>query len=669
MILQNTIKKNSQMSLFIVIGVLMLVLGIVYFLFFQTELFSSPQAQSQEQISEILRFCVGEELENSVRVLQFKGGRINLEPYETQKRVDTFDFDIYSWSSIPQLSEMEQELKVEVEQNSLSCITQNLRELDEIYEISGFSGDNFGIDIQVVESQVQAEIELPLNIRLRGSDETWEYSSLQINVPSALYSNFELAKAIYYEHQENQVFENLVLEQISMAKDYSNPQASVPTQGVQFSCSTPIWRTSEIKNSILSLNEHNFNFLYFNGTQNIDNRFLGYDEEFEEYYKNVYVKNLTILDPNIEIYSKEVDVIVPKEIRTTRENPQINVFRTFKINGEDKEFIKPEQMKFSGLIPIPCVSVFSEVYDLDYDMIVEIESYQNGEFEVFRLPIRIQIENSNPKSTYNSNQELISQDQLTRNSQIMCEEENNKRADIYIHEVSSQGLSPLFGADVSYSCAGIECSDLGPQTTQLSSNEAKVEAQVPFCSNARINVEKEGYLHLDSLEKQEELGFNQCGNSRIRLDDEVQTSIPYLDTCMVKLQKIQLQPSSMNFFDIDNTRTITNPTGEVVMIVENDVLDYSSVGKYNYETQEELTLELPAVENFKANITVMYYSGDELLSYHLYENQIINPVFSSQVSLILPLLESGLREIEDFERMKRAYEEGYLDVEFGYQLN
>ena len=251
----------------------------------------------------------------------------------------------------------------------------------------------------------------------------------------------------------------------------------------------------------------------------------------------------------------------------------------------------------------------------------------------------------------------------------MCEEENNKRADIYIHEVSSQGLSPLFGADVSYSCAGIECSDLGPQTTQLSSNEAKVEAQVPFCSNARINVEKEGYLHLDSLEKQEELGFNQCGNSRIRLDDEVQTSIPYLDTCMVKLQKIQLQPSSMNFFDIDNTRTITNPTGEVVMIVENDVLDYSSVGKYNYETQEELTLELPAVENFKANITVMYYSGDELLSYHLYENQIINPVFSSQVSLILPLLESGLREIEDFERMKRAYEEGYLDVEFGYQLN
>lgn len=666
--------KKSQISIFLLIGIILLVGGVVYFLFSETEVFSSPQAQSQEQISEVLRFCVENELDNAVRVLQFKGGRIGMEPYETQQRVNTFDFDIYSWSSIPTLQDMEEELKSEIEEKSVGCIAQNLRGLDEVYEIEGFSEDLFSVNVDVVKAEVQAEVELPLNIRLRGTNQSWEYSSLQVNLPSALYSNFELAKAIYYEHQSNQVFENLVLEQISMAKDYSDPQASVPTQGVQFSCSTPIWRASEIQNSILNLNEFNFNLLYFNKTEPIENRFLGLPDDVKEYYDTMYSKELTILDPSVDVSSKEVDVVVPKEVRGIGENSQLSTFRTFRVNGETKEFIKPEQLKFSGSIPIPCMSVFSKVYDLDYDIIVEIESYQEGTFEVFRVPIRIQIEKNEPKSTYNANRALLPQDQLTRDSQIMCEEENDKRVDIFIHEVSSLGLSPLFGADVSYSCAGVECENLGPQTTQLSSDEAKVEAQVPFCSNARINVEKDGYLHLDTLEKQEELGFNHCGDSRVRLDEEVPNTLPYLDVCMIRLQEIQINTNGGNdntaFFDIDRGMTIGNPQGEVVILVENEALDYSSIGNYNYETGEELLLKIPAIENFNANVTLMYYEDDELLSYYMYENQLINSAFVSQVSLVLPVLGSGIEDIEDFERMEESYEEGgFLDVEFGYEFN
>lgn len=668
--IKNINTKNAQISLFIVIGAVILIIGVVYFIFTQTSLFLSPQAQSQEQISEILEFCVSEQLDNAIGVLQFKGGKLNLETYETQQRVDSLGFDIYSWSLVPEISDMEEELKIEVEETSINCIVENLRGLNEIYEITGFSEDKLSIDIKIIEAEVQAIIDLPLNIRLRGSDEAWEYSSLQIEVPTALYSNFKLAQAIHYEHVRNQIFENLVLEQISMAKDYSNPQESVPTQGVEFSCSTPIWRTSEVQNTILNLNEHNFRFLYFNGTRNIDSRFLGFDESIKEYYETIYTKNLTILDSNIDISSKKVEVIVPKQIQSINQGSQINTFRTFKVNGEDTEFIKPEQVKISGLIPIPCMSVFSKVYDLDYDIVVEIESYQNGEFEVFRVPIRIQIEENMPKHSQSSNQELLSQEFSIRNSQIMCEEENDKRVDIFINEISSQGLTPLFGADVSYSCAGIECSNLGPQTTQLTNNQAIVEAQVPFCSNARISVDKEGYLHLNTEKKAEELGFSQCENSRIELIDDIQTSIPYLDTCLIKLQEIALQPSLIRFFDVNRGTTITNPRGEVVVIVENEVLDYTSVATFDYETQEEISLQLPAVESYNTNITVMYYEDDVLLSYNLFENEEINPLFNSQISMTLPLLGNGMNTDEDFERIKTIYEEGkFLDVTVGLDFN
>ncbi|MFP4401611.1 MAG: hypothetical protein ACLFPL_00105 [Candidatus Nanoarchaeia archaeon] len=668
--------NKSQMSIFIIIGVLIIVTGIIYFIFSQTNLFQSPQAQSQEQISEILRFCVGESLDSSVRTLQFKGGRINSEPLETQKSVDALGFDVYSWSRIIPIEEMEAELSQVVKEDSLSCITNNLRELNEIYEISGLDENEFLVDVTIAPAQVEAFIELPLQISLRASDETWEYSSLNIDIQSALYSNYELAKSIFYEHQEEYLFDELVLEQISGAKDYSDPTRSVPTQGVQFSCATPIWRSSEIKSSILQMNEYNFNFLYFNGTRDISNRFLGYDESIKEYYDEVYVKTLSRLDSSVDVSQKEVNVITPKQFSTNaRGRVDITSFREFRVNDEETNLIRPEEFRFDGNTPIPCVSVYSKVYDLDYDLLVEIESDEAGKLEVFRLPIRIQIDDSEPKRQARERAPLLDDSQQTRNSQVICEEDNrDNNIEFYTYEISSQGLSPLSQVNVYSECAGITCTDIGDSSRMIqSTNQAIIESSLPFCSNAKITAQREGYYHIDTVEKSKALGYGQqCESAYVNMNeiDFSSNTIPYLDLCLVKLETINFDINSLNLYDIDSSQTITNPQGELYVELSNNDLDYSSFGYYNFQTQEiETELEFPAGEEMEVDVTLMYYEDEELLSYYVFENISITPSLYSNLQATIPVLGEGLEAVEDFEKLENAYDTGVEGVNFGFEFN
>ncbi|MFT4243964.1 MAG: hypothetical protein ACMXYB_00725 [Candidatus Woesearchaeota archaeon] len=675
--------KKSQITLFIIIGVVLVLVGIMYFIFSQTDLFHSPQARSQEQISEILTFCVGEELRNSVKVLQFKGGRINAEPLETQAKVQSFDFDTYSWSRVPTLEEMEVELEEEVKQKSIGCIASNLLNLNELYEIEGLSEDSFSVEVTIYSNRVVAIINLPLNIRMRGQDESWEYSSLSLEIPSALYSNFELAKAIFQEHLQNQIFEKLVLEQISAAKDYSDPRASVPTQGVQFSCNTPIFRASEIQNTILNLNDVNFNFLYFEGTSNIENRFLGYDESIREYYDNLYQKELEFMRPDIDISRKEVSVVVPKRFSITGDAIyNLSTFRTFKVNGEERKFIRPTQLRLgNSFIPMPCMSVFSMVYDLDYDILVEIESFESGEFEVFRVPIRIQIESSEPKSEFDLSRSLIDSRDFTLNSQNYCNplpHDEVYEVDIMLLEVTNIGTTPLFGVDVDYSCAGIRCNEIGVATNQLSSDESRVRAEIPFCSSGRIIAQKEGYLHISTLSQAEELNMDSvCPedsifpiNEMIERGDFRGERIPSIDVCLVQLKEIELDKSSIGFYDIQRGQTITSPRGELIVLIENQNLDFSNVGYLDFSNPDSIDhLELPLVDEFSANISIIYYEDNELLSFYEFENEVVDVVFANSFFATIPLTSSQIDSIEALKSIENAYTQGVLDVIFGFSIN
>ena len=674
---KNKNQKKAQISMFVILAIVLVVVGVVYFIFSQTTLFQSPQDRSQEQISEIIRFCVGGQLENSIKVLQFKGGRINTPPYEDQKRVESFDFDIYSWDQVITLEEMQNELETEVRDNSIGCLISNLKGLDELYIIEGFSEETFQLDVTIQQNQVDTLVEMPLSVSLRNSEEVWEYSSILLEQPSALFVNYELAKAIFLEHKNNLVFEDLVLQQISAAKDYSDPTTSVPTQGIDFSCSTPVWRAQEIQNSILSMNDHNFHFLQFAGTKSIENRYLGYDDDIVEYYQKAYTKELEYLNSNIDFSNLEVDVVVPKkyQIGAQGEDVYLSNFRTFLVNGENEQFISPKNMKFGGAVPIPCVQVYSKVYDLDYDILVEIESFENSQLEIFRLPIRIQIEDNEPKTKA---QQLVgvldSSFDFTRTQQALCSDEHSTyEVEFYTFEASSQGLSPLYGVDVAFNCAGILCRDIGEQSTQLTSAQAFVDAKIPFCSRGKVEAEKNGYFHVDTQEKLEVLDLESvCGESYLEMNElDFNGRVPYIDICLIKEKNLTLDVNSMNFFNIETAQTLIDPKGEFIIRLDNAKLEYSSFAYVNFKTQE-MNLQVPvlATDSMLFNISMIYYEDDELRSYYLYENQEIRDLaFLNTLTATVPILNGEMEGENDYIKISNAYTNGFLDVGFGYSFN
>ena len=610
--------KNGQVTIFVVIGVILIIVVVFLLSNSKIDFFESKETKLISQVTDIVDSCIKENSNRGAFLLGIQGGYIELDDSQLAVPRSYIDlgFKIPSWeilpNKVPTISSMQTELNEYIQNNAMNCISGNLNTLDDLFDFE--YENNLQVKTKINKNNIIVESNLPITFSEKNSDELLNIESylykLEDNNLGDLYS---LGIEIYSTEQQNDILSNLVLDQIYSASDYSS-KFSMPTEGMSFSCAKKVWTKSQLKNNLVSLNNNNFKYLYFEGTQPITQL---YDSTFNDeilpvsaasYYDNYYTFTLT--DTKSSFSNYKVEISMPTTQSTQNGNYfQKDRFRTFDVSPSNGEIIQSTDMKVDigiGAIPIPCVQLFHSLYTLDYDLLVKITDYSNDNKNIFQFPLRVQINNNAPSSEIPFTLPSTNQDtQLTATDAKFCASENRLYSE-RIYAVDKTTQQPINGAKINYKCVALSC-DLGETKKQTYrgfevSQESLLSTNLPYCVGGTLTAKKEGYFSTKTrLDTNPSAPKNTQGHQRIEL---------------ISKKSFQLNENSI-FVSYPSSgggkRIETEDDGMMFISIKNKEYDFSSQGLWPTEIGVMDTLEFLEIEDIIYEVSVVLTNSDSEL--------------------------------------------------------
>lgn len=601
--------KKSQVSIFIVIGIILLI--VMIFLFFNsgTSILDNSDTRQKNQVKDVVEDCIEKHGEIGVSLLGYRGGRISISEEEVldPRNFIDFGFKIVNWDVLrndyPTIDSMENQLNEYVEREAYNCIDTNLRTLRDVMDIE--LPEEYSIVSSINHENVVFEANFPITYREKNLDEDESSTIVDYYVEldnKRLGDMYELAMQIYQLEERTYFMEELILDQIYSAADYDSP-ISMPGEGMFFSCAQRIWTIPQLKENLASLNNNNFKFLYFEGTRSKEDIYdlhlrpeYGTDDS-RAYFESHYHIDLPEKRKSFEDYS--VEVYMPST-QVTGESDYFDRFpyREFEVTPSSGSIVKSMDydIDMGVKIPLPCIQIFHHLYDLDYDLMVRIVDHNDDANRyTFQFPLRVLIKNNNPKRETSSS--LFLSDELTRaNSDEFCRAEDITRevttrylqdGEIVEENITYVESAPrkyplrIFAKDtdgnylsdvnITYDCVSYTC-DIGVTKRPTyrgfvrENAPARLDTNFPYCLNGQVSAVKEGY-HKSSIRvntTEELIGLQQPKGYDIEL---------------IRLKEYDIDIS--NFLLLDRTsgqssRVYDKDDGFVYAVVENAKYDFES---------------------------------------------------------------------------------------------
>lgn len=507
----NNTQKSGQVTIFVIIGVILII--VVTFLLSNSkfELFESKETKLINQVSDIVDACIKTNSEQGLFLLGMQAGYVTLEPSQIAVPRSYIDlgFKVPSWevapNEVPTINSMEYELDQFIQDNAMNCISGNLNALNDIFDFE--YKNNLQVNSKINQNNVVVESNLPITFSEKNSEEKVNIESYYLKLDdNNLGDLYNLAIEVYSTEQKNDILSNLVLDQIYSASDYSSKE-SMPTEGLSFSCAKRIWTKQQLKSNLVNLNNNNFKFLHFEDTYSIQDL---YDSTFNDiqvssdaaqYYENFYTFKLD--DPKSSFKNYKVEVSMPTTDVTKKGNYfQKDRFRNFEVTPNDGEVIQSTDMKVDiglGEIPIPCVQLFHHLYTLDYDVLVKITDLsEDGDNNIFQFPLRIQINNNAPSNEIPFTLPTETDNQLTATNSKFCAHQNRNTEQL-IYAIDKNTQEAIDGVNITYKCLSLSC-DVGKTSKPFYRGFERTYAQsslntdLPYCVGGTLSGEKKGYF-------------------------------------------------------------------------------------------------------------------------------------------------------------------------------
>lgn len=633
--------KKGQVSVFVIVGIILII--VTAFLFFNSkfDILVDSDTRMKNQVSDIVKECISDYASTGTFLLGFQGGRIDLGRDITidPRRYIDFGFKIANWDSqngdVPTIASMETELDDYILSGSYACITTNLAALEDSMDIN--ISDRFVIESEINNENVVITASLPIRFNEKNSPEVLSVEDYYVKLDSVRLGDlYDLAIEIYNLEESTDFVEDLVLDQIYSASDYTST-TSMPSEGMLLSCGKRIWTIPQLKENLANLNNNNFKYLHFEGTYPLAqskmdanlNEDLG-TEDLKAYYESHYTFSLDNSKRSFSNYG--VEVMMPStEVTGEGGIFQRYPYREFEVTPSSGNIVKSMDFKvdFGAKMPIPCIQIFHHLYNLDYDLIVKLTDYSDdGNKYTFQFPLRVRIQNNNPKDLPAA--PLINQDKLTATNEEYCRSDDvvdkvttrmNVNGEIveeekdYVQESSMKYPARVFVKDhngeyltdvnISYRCMALSC-DMGqtskPTYMGYIRNDAipYLETNFPFCVNGELIATKTGFH-----------------DAKLRID----TTSELLDRENLISYDLELKPVKTFDINIDNIlivpkelqtsrRIFDENDGYVFITIENEVLDFESSAIWPNEEGFLDSLTFVDEIGIPYNLSVIYADKD-----------------------------------------------------------
>ena len=430
-------KKSGQVTIFIIIAIL-IVAGVIAYLFLRTSLIKTPIPAALEPVYTTFLACLEEDTSIGVSILQSQGGYIFLPEFEPgsqympfSSQLNFFGNPIPYWyyisgnniqkEQVPTKSDMEQQLGTFIEDRINNC------NFNSYYE-QGFEISLAEPAAKTTIKDNKVEINLDANLNIAKENETVLVKNHKIEVASNLGSLYDSAKKVYDEQQKSLFLEEYAIDTLRLY---------VPVDGVEITCGPLIWNANEIFDELQNAIEANT--LALNTKASTNDYFI-------------------------------VDVPVKEEVRFLNSK---NWPYSFEVTPSEGDFLIANPVGNQpglGIIGF-CYVPYHFVYSVKYPVLVQVYS---GD-EIFQFPLAVIIQDNNPIQSLNASavEGIVPELCQYKNTEIEIKVRDKREAPVK--------------ANISYECLENKCA-IGE-----SSASGILQENFPQCVNGYVSAKADGF--------------------------------------------------------------------------------------------------------------------------------------------------------------------------------
>jgi hypothetical protein len=188
-------KKRGQVTIFIILGIIIVVLGILIFMFY-------PAIKSwfgdTKNPNEFIQICVEEEIKNSVEDLSLRGGSIDPEHYILYQgeRIEYLCYTgEYYKTCIMQQPMLKKHIESEIKEKIEDVVKECFDEMETNYRKRGYDVilKRNGYEIELSPEKINANFDYSLTLKKEDSE---EFDSFKVVLNNNLYELVSIANSI-----------------------------------------------------------------------------------------------------------------------------------------------------------------------------------------------------------------------------------------------------------------------------------------------------------------------------------------------------------------------------------------------------------------------------------------------------------------------------------------
>ncbi|MBI2208228.1 Tad domain-containing protein [Candidatus Woesearchaeota archaeon] len=472
-------KKRGQASIFMVMAVIILLLGA---LFFYTQRASLEKAELiSPEIAPVKNFidaCISDVARQGITILGFNGGYISF-PDEIKNNPRSYlqlgpissIKNPYWWydgiESVPSESFIARQIEDYITSNLDTCIS----------DFSAFSQfdvrqrGSLGVKVTLNENDVAVDVNYPLELTNKLNRTTIMLEKFKETLPIRLKKAYEMAKDIYESEKKNFFLEFKTMDLIAMDKN-------IPTTGIETTCGEKVWRVDQVQQKLKRLLNVNLPYISivsseFDEKVYVPNPF-GENTYKDSYYGKHYSWQIT--DKNYA----NLKVSFAYE-----ENWPMQFYARPSNNG----IMKSNAKKSQSFLDFFCLHIWHFTYDVVYPVRITItDNAPKSEPYQFNFAFEVSVDHNQPRRE-NFASTLFEQAVLG-NQEEYCNDVVN---DITIYTMeNTTDQKDIAHVNLTFTCGMFTC-NMG-ETDWLSYGAAAgLTKAFPYCVNGILRGSKEGF--------------------------------------------------------------------------------------------------------------------------------------------------------------------------------
>jgi len=468
-------KKRGQITIFIILGIVILAVFAILFSFrsqileqdFGSEMNSIIVPEQIRPVKDYFDVCLREITQDGINILASQGGYINL-PEEPYKRTINDEFsntlNLYSihkvayWfyetsngiqqQQIPTKEEMEKELESYINNNFNDC-----EYFAQDFEEDGFTinyPENIASEVKINNNNVEVKLNSDLQISLK--EVYADVNKLMVLTDSKLGELYEIATKVMDKENKDLFLEEKTIDLMATYEE-------IPYSTTEFSCERKIWQKTEVLKDLKEITNTNIAALTLK-----DQTPSSYLPTNKEYFE------IDVSKPEYITESFTYSTDFPMFMDVSPTKGEILV-------GDALTQQTPEISKFLNLFF--CLNNYHFVYDLKYPVLIALTDDNTG--LTFQYATQVIIDNNKPRA-YEG--EIYNTEYANEFTDNFCD---NKVKPTEITVYDSNNFNNINGASVLYKCFTSTCY-IGE-----TNEEGKLNANFPPCLNGAVIAQKEGY--------------------------------------------------------------------------------------------------------------------------------------------------------------------------------